>query len=80
MEPFARIAETQHEMSDRARHLRLLARPAPGSLQPDAAPATQGGQVALLYEWRAAQIARSKAMHPTNLARALALPVLRPLG
>jgi hypothetical protein len=38
------------------------------------------GGVALLHEWRAAQIARSKAMHPSTLARAAVAPALRPLG
>jgi hypothetical protein len=76
MDPFARIAETPDTMSERPRHLRLVEAPPPRREAPIDEPA-----VAFLHEWRAEQIARSKAMHPTNVARAMALQAaVRPLG
>jgi hypothetical protein len=80
MDPFARIAETHHDMSERPRHLRVVESPTPVGIAADTMVRNSPGRVALLHEWRAAQIARSKAMHPTNLARAAAVPALRPLG
>jgi hypothetical protein len=79
MDPFARIAETHDEMSEQMRHLRLVDAPRSDSIAPETPVRTDRGRVALLHEWRAAQIARSKAMHPSNVARALAVPALRPL-
>jgi hypothetical protein len=79
MECFARFSEDEYEMSGRPRHLRLITGPPlEASLQEAPAPATEG-VVALIHEWRAAQIARSRAMHPTRLANALAPPDLRPV-
>ena len=78
MDPFARIAETHHEMSAPQRHLRLVERPGPEVMGADGAARPERGRVALLHEWRAARIARSKAMHPSTLARAAA--TLRPLN
>ena len=80
MDPFARIAETYQEMSERGGHLRLVPSVAPESVAPETGAGSDGGRVAFLHEWRAAQIARSKAMHPSTLARAVAVPALRPLG
>jgi hypothetical protein len=79
MDPFARIAETHHEMSEPQRHLRLVKRPLPEVSSADGGASSPSGRIALLHEWRAAQIARSKAMHPSTLARAVAVPALRPL-
>lgn len=76
MDPFARISETHHEMSERRLH--LVESFVPDPVQADAPARIVPEQIALLHEWRAAQIARSKAMHPSTLARA-ATP-LRPLG
>jgi hypothetical protein len=79
MDPFARIAENHHEMSDVERHLRLVKPPLPKVSSADGGSSSASSRVALLHEWRAAQIARSKAMHPSTLARAMAVPALRPL-
>jgi hypothetical protein len=76
MDPFARFSENHQQMSEHTRHLRLLE-----GLSPQAAPAedswSEPGSVAFLHQWRAARIARSKSMHPSNLARAAALPAPR---
>jgi hypothetical protein len=79
MDPFARIAETHHEMSAQQRHLQPVESPGPEIVMgADTAARPEPGSVALLHEWRAARIARSKAMHPSTLARAAT--TLRPLN
>jgi hypothetical protein len=80
MDPFARISETHHEMSELTRHLRLVESSGTEGTAEDTSVRTLPGGVAVLQEWRAAQIARSKAMHPSTLGRAAAAPALRPLG
>lgn len=66
-------------MSGRTRHLRLVNHPhVEAATQEPPVPATDG-VIAFLHEWRAAQIARSRAMHPTSLANAIGRPDLRPI-
>ncbi|HEV8571432.1 MAG TPA: hypothetical protein VGR49_00100 [Actinomycetota bacterium] len=66
-------------MSERAQHLRLLHSPPPDAVPAEDYLGTKRMPIAFLHEWRAAKIVRSKAMHPTNLARTAALPAPRPV-
>jgi hypothetical protein len=77
MDPFARFTENLDEMSERPPHLRLLDSPFPWAVPTETDTWSDRRTVAFLHEWRAAKIAASKAMHPTNLARAAAVPALQ---
>jgi hypothetical protein len=61
-------------MPEHPRHLRLLEGLSPQGVPVEEHPWSEPGSVAFLHEWRAARIARSKSMHPSNLARVAALP------
>lgn len=76
MDPFARFSENSEKMPEQTPRLRLVGRPpAPNA----AVEGSERPSVAFLHEWRAAKIRTSMALHPTNLARAAALPTLRPV-
>jgi hypothetical protein len=79
MDPFARFSENHDEMSDRPRSLRVLQSPPADAHPAEDDRRSERTAVAFLQEWRAAKIPRSRAMHPTNLARAVAAPALRPV-
>jgi len=79
MDPFARFTENLDEMSQRPLYLRLLERPSARTVPTETGPWSDRRTVAFLHERRAAKIAASKAMHPTNLARAAAFPALQPV-
>jgi hypothetical protein len=64
-------------MSERPRYLRVLETPPIEVLLADPGHRDRSGNVAFLHHWRAARIARAKALHPSTLARAGAVPALR---
>lgn len=64
-------------MSENPRHLRLLHGPAAATVPAEDGQWSESRSLAFLHQWRAEKIARSMAMHPTNLARVAALPALR---
>lgn len=78
--PLPGLPRLTHEMSELTRHLRLVESSPSEATAGDSPIRTLPGGVALLHEWRAAQIARSKSMHPSTLARAAVAPALRPRG